>query len=246
MHNAKFGVQLSHTLLTEGFNFGITDPTFNDPTSPDFLPGLLPFDLTRGGQYFLFHGHTDIKQEAVYAQDNITIGNATASLGVRFDNYNGITKGRLVQPRLGFSYHIKSTASVLRASFTRNFETPYNENLILSSVTGAGGLANGTLGDTSNLPLRPGTRTQFNVGMQQGIGKYIVLDLDYFNKKTDNAYDFNALLNTSVSSPSHGRSRSLTGLTQVQSDKLARPNGLYGCWAYACAFLPAGNRRPLL
>lgn len=71
MHNAKFGVQLSHTLLTEGFNFAITDPTFNDPASPDFLPGLLPLDLTRGGQYFLFHGHTDIKQEAVYAQDNI-------------------------------------------------------------------------------------------------------------------------------------------------------------------------------
>src|SRR6267154_526896 len=36
-HNAKFGTQLSHTLLTEGFNFGITDPDFNDPASPDFL-----------------------------------------------------------------------------------------------------------------------------------------------------------------------------------------------------------------
>src|SRR5262249_53311683 len=28
-HNAKFGVQLAHTLLTEGFNFAITDPDFN-------------------------------------------------------------------------------------------------------------------------------------------------------------------------------------------------------------------------
>jgi len=200
-HNAKFGVQLSHTLLTEGFNFGITDPTFNDPASPDFLPGLLPFDLTRGGNYFLFHGHTEIKQEAAYAQDNVTFGNATASLGVRFDNYNGLTKGRLVQPRLGVSYHIKSTGTVLRGSFTRNFETPYNENLILSSATGAGGLANGTLGDTSNLPLRPGTRTQFNVGFQQSISRYIVLDFDYFNKRTNNAYDFNALLNTSIAFP---------------------------------------------
>jgi hypothetical protein len=200
-HNAKFGVQLQHTLLTEGFNFGITDPDFNDPASPDFLPGLLPFDLTRSGHYFNFHGHTDIKQEAAYAQDNVTLGNATATLGVRFDNYNGITKGRLVQPRLGISYHIQSTATVLRGSFTRNFETPYNENLILSSVTGAGGLANGVLGDASNLPLRPGTRTQFNAGFQQGIGKYMVLDFDYFNKRTNNAYDFNALLNTSVAFP---------------------------------------------
>jgi len=53
---------------------------------------------------------------------------------------------------------VKGTGTVLRASFTRNFETPYNENLILSSTTGAGGLANGILGDTSNLPLLPGIR----------------------------------------------------------------------------------------
>jgi outer membrane receptor protein involved in Fe transport len=200
-HNAKFGVQLSHTFLTEGFNFGITDPDFNDPTSPDFLPGLLPFDLTRGGNYFLFHGHSDIKQEAFYAQDNITLGNATASLGVRFDNYNGITKGKLLQPRLGISYHVKPTNTVLRASFTRNFETPYNENLVFSSTSGAGGLANGVLGDTSNLPLLPGQRTQFNVGLQQALGKYVMLDVDYFNKRTTNAYDFNVLFNTSVTFP---------------------------------------------
>jgi hypothetical protein len=210
-HNAKFGTQFSHTLLTEGFNFGITDPDFNDPASPDFLPGLLPFDLTRGGNYFQFHGHTDIKQEAVYAQDNITIGNATASLGVRFDNYNGITRGNLVQPRLGISYNVKRTGTVLRGSFTRNFETPYNENLVLSSTTGGGGLANGVLGDTSNLPLRPGTRSQFNVGMQQAIGRHIVLDFDYFNKRTNNAYDFNVLLNTSVAFPISWQKSKLDG-----------------------------------
>jgi hypothetical protein len=200
-HNAKFGVQLSHTFLTESFKFGITDPDFNDPASPDFLPGLLPFDLTRGGQQFAFRGHTDIKQEAFYAQDNLTLGNATASFGVRFDNYNGITKGSLWQPRLGLSYHIKSTGTVLRGSFMRSFESPYNENLILSSVTGAGGLANGVLGDTSNLPLRPGARTQVNAGFQQSIGKHLLLDMDYFIKQTNNAYDFNVLFNTSVTFP---------------------------------------------
>src|SRR5712664_160327 len=77
-HNAKFGVQFSHTFLNEGFQFGITDPNFNDPASPDFLPGLSAFDLTRGGSPFGFHGHTDIKQAAVFVQDNITLGNATA------------------------------------------------------------------------------------------------------------------------------------------------------------------------
>src|SRR5437016_3485827 len=197
-HNAKFGVQFSHTFLTEGFQFGITDPGFNDPASPDFLPGLLPFDLTRGGRQFVFHGHTDIKQEALFAQDSLTLGAATLSLGLRFDNYNGITKDHLLQPRLGLSYHVKRTNTILRASYTRTFETPYNENLILSSATGAGGLANGVLGDTSNLPLQPGRRNQFNAGIQQSIGRHLILDGDYYYKRTQNGYDFNVLFNTSV------------------------------------------------
>src|SRR5437660_1496690 len=212
-NNAKFGVQLSHTFLTEGFNFGITDPDFNDPASPNFLPGLLRFDLTRGGRPFAFHGHTDIKQEALYAQDNLMLGQATLSMGVRFDNYNGITKGRLLQPRLGISYLVKRTGTVLRGSFTRNFKTPYNENLILSSTTGAGGLANGVLGDTSNLPLLPGVRTQYNVGFQQAVGKHLIIDGDYFNKRTNNAYDFNVLFNTSVTFPISWQMSKLDGVS---------------------------------
>src|SRR5205085_8881668 len=170
INNAKFGVQFSHTFLNEGFRFGITDPDFNNPASPDFLPGLLPFDLTRGGRPFVFNGRTDIKQEALFAQDSLTLGNATVLLGVRFDNYNGLVHDNVLQPRLGISYRIKGTNTVLRASYTRNFETPYNENLILSTATGAGGLANGILGDTSNQPLRPGRRNQFNAGFQQALG----------------------------------------------------------------------------
>ena len=205
-----------------------------DPADPTFLPGLLPFDLTRGGKPFAFHGHTDIKQEALYAQDNLTLGPATLSMGVRFDNYNGITKGRLLQPRLGISYLVKRTGTVLRASFTRNFETPYNENLILSSATGAGGLANGILGDTSNLPLLPGTRTQYNVGFQQALGKRIIIDGDYFNKRTNNAYDFNVLFNTSVTFPISWQMSQLDGVSLRVN--LTNYKGL-------SAFLVAGHTR---
>jgi hypothetical protein len=200
-HNAKFGVQTSHTFLTEAFQFGITDPDFNNPNSPDFLPGLLPFDLTRGGRLFNFNGHTDVKQVAVYAQDAITLGDFTFSAGVRFDNYAGISKDHLWQPRLGVSYHFKPTNTVLRASYGRSLETPYNENLIFSSATGGGGLADGSLGDATAQPLKPGRRHQFNVGIQQGIGKHIVIDTDYFWKRTRNAYDFSVLLNTPITFP---------------------------------------------
>jgi hypothetical protein len=227
INNMKFGVQVSHTFLNEAFQFGITDPAFNapcvdaggapigDPTqtdpgacggvtafaNPDFLPGVLPFDLSRGGNRFLFNARTDIKQEAFYAQDQITLKNLTLNLGLRFDNYNGLSSGHLLQPRVGASYLIKQTGTVLRGSFTRNFETPYNENLILSSATGTSGLADGSFGDVSAQPLKPGKRDQYNVGIQQGIGSRIVIDADYFNKRTTNAYDFNTLLNTPITFP---------------------------------------------
>ena len=233
-NNAKFGVQLSHTFLTEGFQFGITDPNFNDPESEDFLPGLLQFDLTRGGSPFAFRGHADIKQEAFFAQDSVTLGNATVLLGLRFDNYNGITHDRLLQPRLGLSYHVVRTGTILRASYTRNFETPYNENLILSSATGAGGLANGILGDTSNLPLRPGRRNQFNVGFQQALGKYVIVDGDYFNKRTTNAFDFNVLFNTSVVFPISWQRSKLDGVSARVN--LTNYKGL-------SAFMVAGHTR---
>jgi len=200
-HNAKFGTQFSHTFLTEGFQFGITDPDFNDPASPDFVPGLLPFDLTRGGSRFNFHGHTDIKQFAAYAQDAITLKALSLSLGLRYDNYHGISQGQSLQPRLGASYLLRRTGTVLRASFTRNFETPYNENLVLSSATGTGGISAGSFGNVTADILRPGNRSQFNFGLQQSFGKFLVVDLDYFNKDTQNAYDFAALFDTPITFP---------------------------------------------
>jgi hypothetical protein len=221
INNIKIGGQFQHTFLNESFNFGITDPAFNplcfdeagnsvpgtscdESTTPNpgFLPGLLPFDLTRGGTLFNFNGRADIRQEAAYAQDAVSLKNGlTLSLGLRYDNYDGISQGHSVQPRLGISYLFKPTNTVIRGSYTRNFETPYNENLILSSSTGGNGLADGILGSTSASQLKPGNRDQFNAGLQQGIGRYIVLDLDYFYKITHNAYDFNVLLNTPITFP---------------------------------------------
>ncbi len=221
IHSFKIGGQIQRTYLRESFQFGITDSGFNPlclqasgapvagricaaGTTPntDFLPGLLPFDLTRGGRLFSFNGRATIKQEAAFIQDALNFKNGlTVSLGLRFDNYNGLSEGKSLQPRLGISYLFKPTNTVVRASFTRNFETPYNENLVFSNAAGAGGFADGSFGDVNNAPLRPGNRNQFNVGIQQGIGKYIVADIDYFNKYTRNAYDFNVLFDTPITFP---------------------------------------------
>ncbi|MEN3332357.1 MAG: hypothetical protein V7641_1722 [Blastocatellia bacterium] len=234
IHNAKAGVQVQHTFLTEGFQFGITDSAFNDPASDSFIPSLAPFDLTRAGHLFTFRGHTDVKQEAIYAQDLMTIHGLSLNLGLRFDNYNGFTHDHLLQPRVGIAYHIKPTNTVLRFAYTRTFETPYNENLILSSATGSGGLADGILGGATSQPLRPGRRNQFNAGLQQGIGRYIIVDADYFWKYTNNAYDFNVILNTPIYFPISWSKSKLDGVSMRVN--LANYKGL-------SAFFVAGHTR---
>lgn len=213
IQNLKAGVQFQHTLLGESFDFGITDPTFNDPGTFDYNPGLLPYDLTRGGRLFVFNGHADIREESIYVQDALTIKNWTLNLGVRGDNYDGISQGRLLQPRLGAAYNIKKTNTVLRASFGRFFETPYNENLVLSSSTGPGGLAANGLAGNGAVPIQPGHRTQYNVGLEQAAGRWAAIDLEYFWKYTQNDFDFDTLFNTPLTFPIEWKQSKIDGFS---------------------------------
>ena len=87
---------------------------------------------------FNFRGKTDIKQEALYSRDTLTLGRFSFVLGLRFDSYNRLSSDSSVQPRLGAAYSIKKTNAVLRLGYGKTFQTPFNENLILSSATGTG------------------------------------------------------------------------------------------------------------
>ncbi len=175
----------------------------NTPQYPLFNPVLLPFDLTRGGSLFAFNGHTDVKELALYVQDAIKTGNWNFQVGIRGDLYNGITSARQAEPRLGIAYNIKPSNTVLRISYARTLETPFNENLILSSVgCGSDVLSPLLLCSSSSLtPLSPGYRNEFHAGLQQAFGKYLVFDGEYIWKYTHNAYDFSVLGNTPITFP---------------------------------------------
>jgi hypothetical protein len=209
-HSFKTGVQVQHTLLSEEFSLGITDPNY---VADNDTPGLAPYDLTHGGSLFHFSDHSDIKEYSYYIQDAYTLGNFTLQAGMRFDFYRGLTGGNGVEPRIGGSYLFKPTQTVLRASYSKFFETPYNENLLLSSATGSGGLASNVFGAFGAKALVPGTRNQYNVGLQQGIGKHILVDAGYFWKYTHNAYDFDTLFNSPITFPIQWRLSKIDGVS---------------------------------
>jgi hypothetical protein len=204
INNIKAGATYQQTFLNETDRLGIVDPTLNDPASPDFNPVLAPFDLTRGGTLFTFNGHTDVKELGVYIQDSITKGNWSLNLGVRGDFYNGLTTHKEGEPRLGVAYNIKKTNTVLRVSYARTMESPFNENLILSSIGCANNVLNPLLGcfaQGAATPFSPGWRNEFHAGLQQAFGRYVVFSGEYIWKYTHNAYDFSVLGNTPITFP---------------------------------------------
>jgi hypothetical protein len=217
IHNVKIGATYQQTFLNENDHLGIVDngflPSQTDANgNPCFVNNvaldspctdLLPFDLTRGGTQFFFKGHTDVKELALYIQDQITKGNWSFNLGLRGDFYNGLTTHKEAEPRLGVAYNIKSSNTILRVSYARLLETPFNENLIVSSTGCSDAVLNPLLGCAASgvTPVSPGWRNEFHAGIQQAFGKYLVFSGEYIWKYTHNGYDFSILGNTPIFFP---------------------------------------------
>jgi hypothetical protein len=224
-HNVKAGVTFQHTLLTEKDSLGIVDSTFLPSLTaangdPCFVGGvaladpcslLLPLDLTRGGSLFGFRGHADIKEVALYLQDTITAGNWSFNLGVRGDLYRGISQDSQVEPRLGIAYNIKPSNTVLRVSYARILETPFNENLVVGSLGDPAGVFSSVLGSPG--PIRSGQRNEFHAGFQQAFGRHLVVDGDYLWKYTHNAFDFGVLFNTPITFPIAWHNSKISGFS---------------------------------
>ena len=217
IHNIKAGAVYQQTFLDEKDTLGVVDPTLlpsltDSNGNPCFVGNvaldspctdLLPFDLTRGGGQYTFNGHTDVKELALYLQDMITKGSWAFNLGLRGDFYNGLTTHKEPEPRLGIAYNIKKTNTVLRVSYARVLETPFNENLVLSNDGCANAVLNPLLGCTVSgiTPFAPGWRNEFHAGLQQAFGRYVVFSGEYIWKYTHNAYDFSVLGNTPITFP---------------------------------------------
>jgi hypothetical protein len=224
VNNVKIGGMYQQTFLRENDQIGLVDPTLNSPCTnaigqplpgftnpsqcahpnPNYNPILLPYDLTRGGGVYGYHGQTDVKQLALYAQDQVTVGNFLMNAGIRGDIYNGLAIQRQAEPRLGMSYNVSRTHTVLRASYARAQETPFNENLVLSSEGCTNAVIQAifeTLGTCQPASFNPGFRNEIHAGLQQGIGKHFVIGGDYIWKYTHNAYDFSVLGATPITFP---------------------------------------------
>jgi hypothetical protein len=221
IHNIKAGVTIQHTFVTEHDSLAIVDPTYGASLGCENNDGTpmsntaCAFDLTNGGGNFVFHGHADVKEVALYVEDSITKGSWNFNLGVRGDLYNGLSVAKQVEPRTGIAYNIKPSNTVLRVSYARTLETPFNENLVLSSIGCANPVLNPLLACSSDslTPLSPGYRNEFHAGLQQAFGRHVVFDGEYIWKYTHNGYDFSVLGNTPITFPVEWARSKIPGFT---------------------------------
>ena len=238
INNAKLGGRYEQTFLRENDYIGVIDPTVDagcsngSPSSctgtGTFSPALLPYDLTLGGSLYGFHGRTDVKELAFYGEDQLKLGGWLVNFGMRGDFYNGLTIQRQAEPRAGVTYSIKKTGTVLRASYARTQETPFNENLVLSSEGCADPVLNaifatlpaGTCISNTVTPFNPGFRNEFHAGIGQGFGRHVVFNGEYIWKYTHNAYDFSVLGTTPITFPIEWHNSKIPGfaLSAIVSD----------------------------
>ena len=232
IHNIKAGITYQHWFLTENDTLATVDPGFsglffqldangnpipnpaggnfncgqpNQPTEVSPCQTLASVDLTQGGTPFLFHGHTDVKETSLFFQDTISIANWSFNLGIRGDIYNGYVSDRQAEPRVGVAYNIKPSSTVLRLSYARTMETPFNENIAIAN-TGCSIPVIAVLVPPPNIPcasgfIHPGWRNEFHAGLQQAFGKYLVVDAEYIWKYTHNGYDFGVVAASPLAFP---------------------------------------------
>jgi hypothetical protein len=229
IQNFKAGVQYGQTFVRESDALGIVDALyplsapcidangnplagFSAPSqcaaagvSPNlnYLSVLAPYDFTRGGGYYNYQGRADVKELSTYIEDQIKAGNWNFNLGIRGDVYNGLASAQQAEPRLGVAYNVKPSGTVLGISYARTLETPFNENLVLSSEGCLNPVLSPLLNCTSGVSNveAPGFRNEFHASLQQALGKKVVVSGEYIWKYTHNAFDFSVLGNTPITFP---------------------------------------------
>jgi hypothetical protein len=214
-HMLRAGIDAQLTPVREHFTMGITDPRFNEPDSNSFNRALLPHDLTRGGTPFVFDKARTGQAYSAFVQTTLRWHATTAALGVRHDVYRFLVNGQQLQPRVGIAYTLPRSAGVVRASHNRNYQTPPNENLLLSSSEEASRLAPESVRQAlggAYRPIYPERQNVYEVGYQRALGRAATIDVSAYRKNSRDQQDNNNFFDTGIIFPTALAAIRVTGV----------------------------------
>ena len=214
-HVLRAGADVQRFPVRERFQMGLTAPSFNAPDAARYNDALRPHDLTRGGSPFVFDDAQTGTQYSAFVQSTLRFGDLSLNLGVRHDEYRFLVTGRQIQPRLGVSYRVAGRDLVLRASYNRNYQTPPNENLLLSNSEAASRLAPSSVREAlggAYRPIRPERQDVYEVGAQVSVGGLMTIDGAAYRKLSTDQQDNNNFFDTGIIFPTTLKSIRVTGV----------------------------------
>jgi len=117
--------------------------------------------------------------KAYYIQDEISIGEPLiVVLGGRHDDHSVF--GEKFSPKISGRYYIKSTETILRASYGKSFRAPTFNDLYFNTSWAVG-----------NPDLLPESAREYEAGVEQKIGKDAVVKVTGFDRKVKDLIQWN-------------------------------------------------------
>ena len=214
-HLLRAGAEVKRFPVEERFTMGLTSPSFNAPATEGYNAALLPYDLTRGGSLFVFDEQQTGTQLSAFAETSFSVGNLSLKAGLRHDEYRFLVNGRQLQPRIGIAYRLPGRDIVLRASYNRNYQTPPNENLLLSNSEAASQLAPASVRDAlggAYQPIRPERQDVYEAGIQLATRGLLTFDASVYRKDSRDQQDNNNFFDTGIIFPTTLRRIKVTGV----------------------------------
>lgn len=144
------------------------------------------------------------RQLSAYVQDTVRYRNLTIAGGVRLDRYRFLSTETAVSPRVGLSYRIDPTGTIVRVSYNRMVQTPSTENLLISGTDAAASLVNPLtirLFGSRIRQIRAERSHWYELGVRQDAGRLGRFDVALFRKRLRDLHDNDQFLNTTIIFP---------------------------------------------
>jgi outer membrane receptor protein involved in Fe transport len=198
-HLLKTGGEISWLRLKETFQFAVAPGII--PGETDLTDAALAFTP---GSPFHFHGTAQPTLWSFYIQDSVRpVDRLSLDLGVRVDRSRLLVAATEVSPRLGLSYHWPRTDTTVRGSFSRFFQPPQAENLLLASSAEGRALSPFDVGSgdaTGGADIEPERQNAVEIGVAQRLAS-MRLDVAYWDRRVRNAADPNVFFGTTIVFP---------------------------------------------
>jgi hypothetical protein len=189
----KVGIESDNTFLHEDFNYVIPYcANLNNPQCPINL-GI----LDSGAVTFAFQATRPDLEQAAYVQDLIRLGNWTINAGLRWDHYQLLLNQNAVSPRVAASRFFPTLNLNIHGAYDRIFQTPSNENILLSSSPEAQALDNSV--PATQLPVPPSHGNYYELGLTQALWNKLAINANMFRRDVNNYADDSQILSTGIS-----------------------------------------------